>query len=102
MQSIRLALFLSALVCAGAFYPHHNYNYFILLKWVVFATSIWAAVDESEKKRMFVVAVFAVVALIHNPFFRFHFSRDTWLVIDGITGVWFIYVAITTRKGELV
>ena len=52
MLPIRYALIASALIAAGAFYPHHSYNYFVLLKWVVFATSIWAAIIESGKKRM--------------------------------------------------
>ena len=88
MQPIRYALIASALLAAGAFYPHHNYNYFVLMKWVVFGTSTWAAFLEGEKKRTFAVTVFCAVALIHNPFMEFQFERKTWLVIDGVTAAW--------------
>lgn len=94
MHPVRYALILSAILAAGAFYPAHNYNYFILLKWVVFATSAWAAVLEGEKKRTFSVIVFCAVAVIHNPFMRFHFDRETWLVIDGVSALWLLFKAI--------
>lgn len=98
MHPIRYALIVSALVAAGAFYPHHNYNYFTLLKWVLFATSIWAAVIEVEKKRTFAVVVFCAVALIHNPFMRFHFDRNIWLAIDGSTAAWFCFRALLVSR----
>ena len=94
MHPIRIALIISGILAAGAFYPHHSYNYFVLLKWVLFATSIWAAIFESEKKRTFTVVIFCAVALIHNPFMRFHFERNTWLMIDGITGAWLLLKAL--------
>lgn len=89
MHPIRYALIVSGLLAAGAFYPHHSYNYFVLLKWVLFATSIWAAIIEGEKKRNFGVIVFSAVALIHNPIMKFHFERNVWLVIDCMTVAWF-------------
>lgn len=98
MPPIRYALIASTLIAAGAFYPHHNYNYFILLKWALFATSVWAAVIESEKKRTFAVVVFCAIALIHNPFMRFHFERNTWLVIDGVTAAWFGFMALLVSR----
>lgn len=92
---IRFSLIISSLLAAGAFYPHHSYNYFVLLKWVLFTTSIWAAVHEGENKQTFGVIVFCAIALIHNPIMRFHFDRNTWLVIDGASAGWLIFKAIT-------
>jgi hypothetical protein len=97
MKQLRVALFVSALLAAGAFYPAHNYNYFVLLKWVVFTTSIWAAVIEGENKQTFAVVVFCVVAVIHNPIMRFYFDRNIWLGIDGVTAAWMIFKSITIR-----
>jgi hypothetical protein len=98
MNPIRYALIVSALLAAGAFYPNHSYNYFVLLKWVLCGTSIWAAVIDGEKKRIFTVAVFCAIALIHNPIMKFHFERDVWLVIDGISAAWFIFQS--TKKHQ--
>ena len=98
MHPIRYALIVSALLAAGAFYPDHSYNYFVLLKWVLFATSIWAAVVEGEMKRIFSVAVFCALALIHNPIMKFHFERDVWLVIDGMSAIWFILKSINNHQ----
>ena len=94
MSPIRCALIASALLAAGVFFPHHSYNYFVLLKWVLFSTSIWAAVIEAEKKRTFAVVVFSALALIHNPIMRFHFDRNIWLVIDGASAAWFAFQAL--------
>ena len=98
MHPLRIAIIISALLCAGAFYPHHSYNYFVILKWVVFATSIWAAVIENEKKRNAIMVIFCVVALIHNPIMKFHFERGIWLVIDGLTSVWMLLRITTSPK----
>lgn len=100
LHPIRYALIISALIVAGAFYPHHSYNYFVLLKWAVTGTAVWAAVAEGEKKRTFAVMIFCMVALIHNPFFRFSFPRDTWLVIDGITAVWFMFMTFFIKTAK--
>ena len=97
MPPIRIALIVSGILAAGAFYPDHSYNYFLLLKWVVFATSIWAAVIEGENKQTFSVVVFGAIAIIHNPIMRFHFDRNTWLVIDGATAAWFAFQSLKTK-----
>jgi hypothetical protein len=97
MPPIRYALIASAILAAGAFYPHHSYNYFVLLKWVLFATSIWASIIEGEKKGTFSVAVFSVIALIHNPIMKFHFDRNVWLAIDGLTVAWLLFKATKFR-----
>lgn len=94
MHPIRYALIVSGLIAAGAFFPHHSYNYFVLLKWAVTGTAVWAAMVEGESKRTFAVVVFCAMALIHNPFFKFSFPRETWLMIDGATAAWFVYRAI--------
>jgi hypothetical protein len=93
MHLLRYVLIFSGLIAAGAFYPDHSYNYFVLLKWAVFATAVWAAVVDGEKKRTFAVVAFCAIALIHNPVLKFHFERNSWLVIDGITAAWFIFRA---------
>lgn len=98
MHPIRYALIISGFIAAGAFYPDHSYNYFVLLKWAITGTAIWAAVIEGEKNRTFAVVVFCAVALIHNPFFRFSFPRSTWLVIDGFTAAWFILRSFALRS----
>lgn len=98
MSPIRIALIISGILAAGAFYPNHSYNYFVILKWVVFSTSIWAAVSEGENKRTFAVVVFGAIALIHNPIMRFHFDRNIWLVIDGLTAAWFAFKALKLKN----
>jgi hypothetical protein len=98
MHPVRYALLAAAVILAGAFFPHHNYNYFVLLRWVVFATAAWAAVVESERKRVFAVVVFCLVAVLHNPFMKFTFHRDTWLALDGLTAVWFAIMMFFPSK----
>jgi hypothetical protein len=81
---------------AGAFLPDHGYNYFVLLKWVVFLTAGWAAVILSKRQNS-TFFIFVAVAIIHNPFLKFHFSRDIWLVLDGVTAAWFAFHAIRKK-----
>jgi hypothetical protein len=84
------ALIFSVLVLLGAFYPDHNYNYFVFLKWVVAGTSVWAAIQSAERKQNVALWVFVASAIIHNPIMKFHFERETWLWIDGVTAIYFI------------
>ena len=94
MHPFRYTLIISALIAAGAFFPHQGYNYYVLLKWAVFGTAVWATVIEAEKKRTFAVVVFCAIALIHNPIMKFHFNRNIWLVIDGTSAAWFTFQAL--------
>lgn len=93
MNGVRTALGISILILLGAFLPHHGYNYFILLKWVVFLTAGWAAsvLSKNQPPSFF---IFVAVAVLHNPFLKFHFLRDTWLVLDGVTAAWFAIQAV--------
>jgi hypothetical protein len=47
--------------------------------------------------RTFAMVVFCAVALIHNPILRFHFERNTWLVIDGISSAWMLFKALAIK-----
>jgi hypothetical protein len=98
MNAFRIALALSILLLAGAFYPDHSYNYFVLLKWMVFGTSIWGAVRAAEIKSTATIWIFVASAIIHNPIMKFHFGRETWLWVDGITGVIFIVLMFQIRE----
>ena len=100
MPPLRIALLVAALVLVGAFFPHHSYNYFVLLRWVVFGTAAWAAVVEGDSKRRVACVVFCLVALLHNPFLKFSFHRGTWLVIDGMTAAWFALQAIRLKYNK--
>jgi uncharacterized membrane protein len=91
------ALIFSVLVLLGAFYPDHNYNYFVFLKWVVFGTSAWAAVGVAQGQNKVLTWIFITSAIIHNPIMKFRFQRETWLWIDGLTALLMVVGLIANK-----
>jgi hypothetical protein len=98
MNAFRIALALSILLLTGAFYPSHSYNYFVLLKWVVFGTSVWGMIRAADTKSTPAIWIFVASAIIHNPIMKFRFERETWLGVDGITALIFIVLMFRMYK----
>jgi uncharacterized membrane protein YccC len=76
------------LAAAFAFYAtgKHPYNFYILVRWVVFLTccsGIW--LSRGRIWPSFAPAYIAV-GLVFNPLLPFHFQRSTWHALDIAAG----------------
>lgn len=81
-----------------AIQPGNPYGYFVFLRIVVcFGAFVFAAIFAGEKREMLVV-LFAGIAILFNPLFPVHLTRDKWLVFDALTivafsiglGIWLV------------
>jgi hypothetical protein len=91
----------------------HPYAFYTALRWVCFSVLLCSAiatfsVTHEYREIWFLHAIFgaAVVtlAILFNPFFEFHFRRETWRVIDivSLVCVLLLIVAVYWRfEGEL-
>ena len=73
------------LMLLWALYPHNPYGYYTFLRLVccgVFGYLVYAAVVE---KMTAWALLFAITALIYNPFVSVHLARHIWSVINLIT-----------------
>ena len=71
------------------------YGYYILLRWITCITSILVAFQAFEKNIDWVKVVFIVIAILFNPLAPIYLSRSTWIPLDIITAILFIFAIRT-------
>jgi len=67
-------------------------GYYTLLRWITCIASILVAFQAFEKGIDWAKVVFIVIAILFNPLAPIYLSRSTWIPIDIITAIFFIFV----------
>jgi len=97
-----IALVVAAAILFLALLDGWQYGFFTILRFVVFATTAYVAWMAYEGQKEKWVWVFGFVAVLFNPFFPVHFDRETWVVIDLVTGILLLvttfFFKLDTRK----
>ena len=83
-------IILSILMLFGAI-AEWPYGYYILLRWINCIASILVAFQAFEKNIDWAKAVFIVIAILFNPLAPIYLSRSTWIPLDIITAILFIF-----------
>ena len=67
--------------------PKNPYGYYILLRWVCCGVFAYLAVQTLAlgNKKQGWVWIFGITALIYNPIFSVHLTRDFWQILNVIT-----------------
>jgi len=94
-----IALLIATAFLFLAMFGGWPYGFFTLLRFVVFASSVYVAWMAYEAKNEKWVWIFGFLAVLFNPFIVIHLNRDMWSVIDLIVGV-FMIVSIFVLKLE--
>jgi len=68
-----------------ALYPDNPYGYYTLLRFICCACFAFIAFRYHETGKETWVWIFAVAAIIYNPFIRIHLSREIWSVANIAT-----------------
>lgn len=79
----------SVLVLVWGMQSGNPYGYFVFLRIVVCLGAFVFAAIFSGKKREMLVILFAGIAILFNPVFPIHLTREKWLVLDAVTIVAF-------------
>lgn len=82
---VRLGFVILRCIAAGfAFYAtaKHPYGFYMLTRWVVFLTCCWGLFLCRGRFWPSGAPAYAVVGLVFNPLFPFHFTRGTWHNLD--------------------
>lgn len=79
----RLALFVGALLLLLAL-GRNPYGYYNFLRLYVTALSLYGAYVASGLERQRWFAFFCVTAILFNPLFPIHLTRDLWAVVDVV------------------
>jgi FtsH-binding integral membrane protein len=67
--------------------PENPYSYYILLRWVCCAIFAYLALTASEQERRGWVWMLGFIAVLYNPIFRVHLTREIWSVVNVVTVV---------------
>jgi hypothetical protein len=65
--------------------PDNPYGYYLLLRVVCCACFAFLTFRYFQAKQTGWVWLFAVLAVIYNPFIRVHLNRELWSVINVVT-----------------
>ncbi|MFA5831432.1 MAG: DUF6804 family protein [Candidatus Paceibacterota bacterium] len=85
----KIVTIIAIVLLFGAIRDGLAYDYFTFLRFVVCASSIYLAVFSSKQNLESWMWTFIITAILFNPVLKVTFSRDTWVLIDLITGAIF-------------
>ena len=68
------------------------YTYYMLLRVVIFGVSAYLAITAFSAGKTELTWVLAINALIYNPIFPVHMTKDGWVVINLLTISLFGYI----------
>ena len=87
---IKYFIILTILMLFGAI-AEWPYGYYTLLRWITCIASILVALQAFEKNIDWAKVVFIVIAILFNPLAPIYLSRSTWIPLDIITAILFIF-----------
>jgi len=67
------------------------YGYYTFLRWITCIASILVAFQAFEKNIDWAKIVFIIIAILFNPLAPICLSRSTWIPIDIITAIFFMF-----------
>ena len=86
-QKKNIALTVAAVTLFLALLDGWQYGFFTILRFVVFSTTAYAAWMAYEEQRENWVWILGFVAMLFNPFIPIHLTREIWVPIDFLTGI---------------
>ena len=81
-----------------AIMPSWPYDYYILLRWFIFISSIVVAIGFYKSKLTGWVFTFGAIAFLFNPLYPVYLSRSSWTPIDLISAVLFFISSHSVKK----
>lgn len=76
-------------------------GYYTLLRFTTAIGAAWLVIHDFNGELGPWVIVFGLVAILFNPLFPVHLdNKETWQIIDGITGALFAFRAIQSSPAK--
>lgn len=73
-------------------------DFYILLRWAIFISSIIVAYGFYKSKIMAWTFIFGAVAFLFNPIAPMYLGKSTWVIFDFIGAVLFFLAAYSKKK----
>jgi len=97
MNMKNLSIFCGILLLAAipSFWP---YSFYVLLRWIIFTSSLYIAYNFYNSKIKSWFFVFGGIALIFNPILPVYFNKPIWVGIDFVSSILFFVVAFSNKN----
>jgi len=74
------------------------YGYYQLLRWFTCAVAAFIVVKSYQWKKTWAVWLFGAIAVLFNPIFPIHLTKEIWQPIDVVSAVLFGISVFMLRK----
>ncbi len=92
-----IALIIGAIFLFVAFIDGLPYEFFILLRFIICAVSLFLLSVAANFERPIFIYLFGFIAILFNPLIPVHLERELWLLIDFIVAI-FMLISIFILK----
>ena len=83
-----------------AILPMWPYGFYMLLRVVVCGVSIYGATQAHQRGLIRWVWTLSVMAVLFNPLFPTHLTKEVWALIDLVAAILFVVIAATLRRSQ--
>jgi hypothetical protein len=93
MSAQRLAFIIARCVAAGFAFSataKHPYSFYMLVRWIVFATCCWGIFSCRQRLWPSAAPVYILIGVVFNPLVPLHFARATWHNLDIAAALLFL------------
>lgn len=94
--TIKLVVVILLLVCLADM----PYGFYQMVRFVAMAAFAYLSYDYFKAKQEVYGVIFALLALLFQPFFKIALGRTIWNIIDIIVAIGLICLIIRTIKGK--
>lgn len=77
------------------------YDFYILLRWIIFITSLIVAIGFHKSDLNGWMMVFGGVVFLFNPIIPIHLAKSSWVLIDFVSAILFFIASSSTKKGKI-
>lgn len=75
------------LMLVAAMFPFWRYDFYVVLRWVVFLICLLHAFAATTAKRSAALMIFVLIGVLFNPIFPIYLTRGLWFWIDVICAI---------------
>lgn len=82
---VRTVLWVVIAAVGIALLPTLPYGYYLIMRWIVCASSAWLALSSYRSGREDWTWIWGVIAGVYNPIFPVHANREIWSIVNLAT-----------------
>lgn len=76
------------------------YDFYILLRWVIFISSLIVALGFHKSKITAWALIFGAIAFLFNPIIPVYLNKPSWVLIDFVSATLFFLAGYSVKKAE--